>query len=322
MHMLTRCCDVDVQELPGATACTYNLHLLTCQLYLQCIERGTTHELFELWVERLIGEFKQRVKYRTRSEPEKTMVGDDLVKRALRKWRVQYPDVFTWQERSGCSRQRFGEGLVSADGAMLGTAGPPKPDKWSAELQARARRAVEHNVADVALRQLWLQHWEQLGVQVYKEALLPGGHYVTSTAFTCSRTRDGSFVLVPYTDPHDDSVKPHVARVSYYLQLSLPAAACLQLQDGQSPVLLLAVCDLLPYLQPVEDEDICGYDSIILFGRDRGTRAATFKPLDYPVLLPNVHSPLFRQEYQGQDGLTWWAFVPLYFRTGGKRRAV
>lgn len=67
-----------MQELPGASACTFNLHLLTCQLYLQCIERGITHELFELWVERLIGEYKQRVKYRTRSEPEKTMVGDDL----------------------------------------------------------------------------------------------------------------------------------------------------------------------------------------------------------------------------------------------------
>jgi hypothetical protein len=288
------------------------------------VERGITHELFELWVERLIGEFKQRVKYRTRAEPEKTMVGDDMVKRALQRWRVQYPDVFTWQEHAGQRRQlQEGTGeLVGAAGAVLGGAQKVTQQTFSEEVQQRMRRAVQHNVEDVELRQLWLQNWEQLGVGVYKEALLPGGHYITSTAYTRSRTRDGSFVLVPFTGPQDVAVKSCAARVSHFVQLTLPPACSMlhdQLHGQRSPVLLFAVCDLLPYLQPFEDADICGYDSIVLFGRDKGSRAATFEHLDYPVLLSNVHSPLFRQEYQGQDGLTWWAFVPLYFRTGGKR---
>lgn len=309
------------QELPGASTCTYNLHLLTCQLYLQCVERGITHELFELWVERLIGEFKQRVKYRTRAEPEKTMVGDDMVKRALQRWHVQYPDVFTWQEHVGHGAQLHpGTGdLVGAAGAVLGRAQNVTADTFSEEVQQRMQRAVQHNVEDVELRQQWLDNWGQLGVGVYKEALLPGGSYITSTAYTRSRTRDGSFVLVPFTGPQDDAVKLYPARVSHFVQLTLPHACSMQLQDQQSPVLLFAVCDLLPYLQPFEDADICGYDSIILFGRDKGSRTATFEHLDYPVLLSNVYSPLFRQEYQGQDGLTWWAFVPLYFRTGGRR---
>lgn len=151
---------------------------------------------------------------------------------------------------------------------------------------------------------------------MYKEALLPGGHHVTSTAFTRSRSRDGSFVMVPFTGPRDDAVKPYVARVQHYLQLTLPPAA---VQGEHGNVLLFAVCDLLPYLQPCDDRDICGHDSIILFGRDKGSRSATFESLEYPVMLSSVDCPLLRQEYKGQDGCTWWAFVPLYFKTGGRR---
>ena len=308
-----------MQELPSAQACTFNLHLLTCQLYLQCLERGITHELLELWVERLIGEYKQRVKYRTRSEPEKTMVGDDMVKRALQRWRLDYPNVFTWQERCGRSKPSHDAGVVGVAGAVLGVAQRAKQETWGDALRERTRRAVQHNVADVELRQLWLENWEQLSVSVYKEALLPGGHHVTSTSFTRARSRDGSFVMVPFTGPRDDGVKSYAARVSHYVQLSLPAGVHAQLPEEQSPVLLFAVCDVLPYLQPFEDIDICAYDSLILFGREKESREETFKDVGYPVLLSNVGGPLFKQQFQGQGGQTWWAFVPLKFKTGGRR---
>jgi hypothetical protein len=301
-----------VQELPGASACTFNLHLLTCQLYLQCLERGITHELFELWVERLVGDYKQRVKYRTRTEPEKTMVGEDMTKRALQDWRLQYPSVFTYQEKTQRAQQHADAAQDSVAGEVLGAALKVTTETWGEALQERMRHAVECNVGDTELRQLWLSNWGQLGAGVYKEAFLPGGHHVTSTAFTRSRSRDGSFVLVPFTGPRDDGVKSYAARVRNYVQLTLPSAQQLELQEGQAPVLVFAVCDLLPYLQPYEDPDICGYDSIILFGRDKGSRAATFEHLNYPVLLSCVDCPLFRQEYTGQDGCTWWAFVPLY----------
>lgn len=90
--------------------------------------------------------------------------------------------------------------------------------------------------------------------------------------------------MVPFIGPHNDGVKSYAARVRNHVQLTLPPAVQL-LQDEQPPVLLFAVCDVLPYLQPYDDVDICGYDSIILFGRDKGSRAATFADLDYPVLL-------------------------------------
>jgi hypothetical protein len=47
----------------------------------------------------------------------------------------------------------------------------------------------------------------------------------------------------------------------------------------------------------------------------------TSQSLDYPVLLSNITSPLFRQKFEGQDGIKWSAFVPLHFRTGSKRHS-
>jgi len=302
--------------LADCSTCTFNLHLLACQLLLQVLQRGITYELLELWVERLIGEYKQRVKYRTRSEPEKTMVGDDMQKRALQRWRTQYPNLQTWQEFSGQrSSSKHRKTFCSADGELLGSPHDASPAFWTAAFQASVQRAIECNVADAAAREAWLSNWESLSVSCYKEALLPGGFYATSTSFKRSRSRDGSYVLVNFITSSDE-VKPTVARVSRYLRLSLPAATGSQVVD-EGRTLLFAVCDCLPYLAPLEDEDICGLDSMILYGRDKGTQ--TFQSTNYPVLLSHVESPLFRQVFQGPDGVEWWAFVPLRFKTGGKR---
>lgn len=311
----TSCLFADLQMLADNSTCTFNLHLLACQLLLQVLQRGITHEQFELWVERLIGEYKQRVKYRTRSEPEKTMMGDDMQKRALQRWLREFPDMLTWQEYSGqasSSKQRTA--FCGDAGMLLGTAQEVTADVWTADLQAAVQRAIQCNVADVQVRQLWLDSWEQLRVSVFEEALLPGGLYATSTAYTRSRSRDGSFVLVNFFG-RTDQLKPTVARVSRYLRLTLPHAEAQA--AGADRVLLFAVCDYMPQLQPLQEEDICGLDSMILYGRDRGDE--TFQSTGQPVLLEHVESPLFRQPFTSPDGAQWWAFVPLRFRTGGNR---
>jgi hypothetical protein len=302
--------------LADNSVCTFNLHLLACRLLLQVLQRGITYEQLELWVERLIGEYKQRVKYRTRSEPEKTMVGDDMQKRALQRWRREFPGMKTWQEYSGrgSSRSKQCTTFCSDSGMVLGAAQDVTADVWTAELQAAVQRAIQCNVANVEVRQLWLSSWQQLDVTCFKEALLPGGLYATSTSYTRSRTRDGSFILVNFLTPTDE-VKPTVARVSRYLRLVLPTAE--SHVAGADRVLLFAICDCLPQLAPLQDEDICGLDSMILYGRDRGTE--TFESVGYPVLLEHVDSPLFRQPFTAPDGAQWWAFVPLRFKTGGKR---
>jgi hypothetical protein len=304
-----------LQHTKGS-GCTYNLHLLACQLLLQSLRRGATYEQFELWVERLIGEVKQRVKLRTHADPEKTMMGDDMLRRALQRWRLQFSELQTWQEHRGQTRrQRLS--LFDPVGELLGCGQAVSSDAWSAAVKAAARNAVECNVDAVggaAEQKLWLDGWDRVSAAAYKEALLPGGYYATSTAYTRSRSRDGSFVLVPYSTASE--TRPWVGRVTWYLRVSLPDDVAKQSQRGG--VLLFALCDLLPYLQPYEDEDICGSDSMILFGRDRGSRELTFRHRDYPVLLSQLYAPLFRQEYVA-DSETWWAFVPLTFKTGGKR---
>jgi hypothetical protein len=309
------------QKLADKSTCTYNLHLLACQLLLQALQRGITYELFELWVERLIGEYKQRVKYRTRSEPEKTMMGDDMQKRALQKWRLQYPDVQTWEEVSGkqpkLGRQQQSR-FCSESGEVVGTGQQIQAEQWRSAVQllAALRKAIQCNIGDLAEQQAWLDNWGSVTASWYKEALLVGGHYATSTAFSRSRSRDGTFVLIPFTTSSNGDVKQTVARVSRYLRLCLPSGVA---GAQHSRILLFAVCDLLPYTKPQEDEDICGLDSMILLGKDKGSRQDTYQSLDYPVLLSNITSPLFRQEFEGQDGTKWWAFVPLHFKTGGKR---
>jgi hypothetical protein len=300
----------------NGSACTYNLHLLACQLLMQCLQRGATYDQFELWVERLIGEIKQRVKLRTHAEPEKTMMGDDMLRRALQQWRLRFSELQTWQEHKGqTKRQR--QSLFDPVGMLWGSSQAASSDVWSEAVRAAAQNAVQCNVDAVggdAEQQLWLSAWDRVSAASYKEAILPGGFYATSTAFTRSRSRDGSFVLVPFATGSE--TRPWVGRVTCYLQVSLPDDVAQQSQRGG--VLLFALCDLLPYLQPYEDEDICGSDSMILFGRDKGAREQTFSHLNYPVMLNQLHAPLFRQEYQA-DGQTWWAFVPLTFKTGGKR---
>jgi hypothetical protein len=225
-----------------------------------------------------------------------------------------------WRQHTGEERQPADADSHSADGQLLGTALQATADTWGEALQQRVRRAIEHNVADVAVRQLWLNNWQQLRVGVYKEALLPGGHHVTSTAFTRSRSRDGTAIMAALS--WCLSLGPAMMQSSLTLPVCSTICSCpcpLQQLQGSRAKCCCLLCDLLPYLLPYDDADICGHDSIIMFGRDKGSRSATFQSLDYPVMLSSVECPLLRQEYQGQDGCTWWAFVPLYFKTGGRR---
>jgi hypothetical protein len=239
-----------------------------------------------------------------------------MQKRALQRWRRELPNMLTWQEYSGQASSTKQRTTFCGDvGMMLGSAQDVTAGIWTAELQAAVRNAIQCNVADDHVRQLWLSSWQQLHVTWLKEALLPGGLYATSTAYTRSRSRDGSFVLVNFLGL-TDQVKPTVARVSRYLRLALPPADAQV--AGTNRVLLFALCDCLPQLAPLQDEDICGLDSMILYGRDRG--AQTYQSTGYPVLLEHIESPLFRQPFTTPDGAQWWAFVPLRFKTGGKRR--
>lgn len=71
------------QELFGDNICTYNLHTLACRGYKQERSRGPAWRETEFWVERLIQNLKQRIKYRAKAVAEVVLVNDLLDTMAL-----------------------------------------------------------------------------------------------------------------------------------------------------------------------------------------------------------------------------------------------
>ena len=69
-----------IQELLPHNECTHNLHVVTQHLREMHIRLGGIPQLIEMWIERLIGEWKGVVKFRTSENPEKVMVNHGLMK--------------------------------------------------------------------------------------------------------------------------------------------------------------------------------------------------------------------------------------------------
>jgi hypothetical protein len=190
--------------------------------------------------------------------------------------------------------------------------GTPKP------LAAKAWNAVKNLVKEKlsinleqAEWQRWSGRWDEVVVQQYQRAVLPGGSYATSMLYPLSRSRDGTWVMVPYVEGGE--VKPYAARVKYYLHLSLPATA------GER-VLRLAMCDFLPCRQPLTDPDICDQVLFSTVSRDSkgGILQSSFTAgQNYPVLLQNIAAPLFVHTCEEGESL---AFVPFRFTNGGGGR--
>ena len=296
--------------------CTYNLHLLCCRLLLQVLERGLTWWYGELWVERLIGEYKRRTKYRTHGSPEKTMMLDYMLRCALQAVKAaSIQQLLTWQEYKAQTKQdRAPLGVmydseVTSGGQLLGPGKVLEGADWSVELQGKVQKLLRDMLEEEEW-EVWLAAWGDIKAYKHQRAFLPGGGYATSAAYGRSRTRDGSYVTVAYHV--GEELKPYAGQVRYYLRLHLPA----EVVGGQAIDLRIAIADFFPYRQPYEDQDIC---EMVLFAQDQGTRGLTFKDMDYPVLLQTIEAPLFVHRYTTADQKLWMAFAPLRFKSGGAR---
>lgn len=301
-----------LQDLSGGKLCTFNLHLLACQLLMQVVHRGLTAPLGELWIERLVGGKKGRSKGGTKSSPEVTMMIDELVTRALRRARLKYAhlNLQTWQEHVGRdSPLGIPRSVLRAEGHLMGAPKPFAAEAWGS-VQNLVKDKLSINLEPDEW-QRWDARWDEVVVQQYQHAVLPGGSYATSTLYPLSRSRDGTWVMVPYTE--GGQVKPYAARVKYYLRLSLPAAV------GEQ-VLRLAMCDFLPYRQPLTDPDIC--DQVLFSTVSRDSKGNILQSCfsagqNYPVLLQSIAAPLLvHTSDEGKD----LAFVPFRFSTGGAGR--
>jgi len=304
------------QEELSTSLCTYNLHLLCCRLTLQVLERGLTWRYGELWVERLIGEYKRRTKYRTHGCPEKTMMLDYMLRCALQQTRSASPQqLLTWKEfKVQRNQEQAPDGVLydlefTSSGQLLGPGKRCEGSDWPVELQGKVQKMVR-DMLEQDDCEVWLTGWEFVEVYKHQRAFLSGGGYATSAAYGRSRTRDGSYVTVAYKV--GEELRPYAAQVRYYLRLHLPA----EVASGEALDLRVAIADFFHYREPYEDQDVC---EMVLFAQDQGSRGVTYKDLDYPVLLQNIEAPLFVHRYKDADGRPWLAFAPLRFKTGGSR---
>lgn len=314
-------------QLPARELCTFNLHLLACRLTQQCLERGLTWQHGELWVERMIGLFKRRIKYRTHSEPEKTMVLDYLLRCSLSRFKLaaaqrpgrqQLWDVDELKEqRRVAARQRqrrnpleYDSGSATEGRLLSRGTKQPVPQQHKAGLLELLPQQV---------RQVWEGRWSSVHMYVHKSACLPDGTYCTSAAFRKSRTRQGSYVLMGYFHNADQEVTAYVGHVQKYWRLVLPS------RDGSSAEhqLRVAICDLLPGPPPCEDPRICEY---VLYAKDvpRAERMAMRQgdprrgKLDCLECLHRLDAALLTAQYKVQQQ-RWMAFTPIRFGSGGNR---
>lgn len=149
------------------------------------------------------------------------MMAEDMIKRALQRWRGLYQELQTWQQHTGQQKVSQVSTYDSENGELIGSSRHISSDIWIDELQSALKHAIECNIEDDTQKQLWLDNFSRVDVLTFNEALLPGGFYSSSTAYSRSRSWDGTYVAILYAQ--GDEVKPWVGRVNWYLQLSLPS---------------------------------------------------------------------------------------------------
>jgi hypothetical protein len=76
---------IRMQDLPLSLR-TFNLHMAICRLFEQEAARGPAAKDQETWVERVVQNVKENLKFRISSCPERLYVSDRLVDDALARW--------------------------------------------------------------------------------------------------------------------------------------------------------------------------------------------------------------------------------------------
>ena len=129
------------------------------------LERGLTWRYGELWVERLIGEYKRRTKYRTHGCPEKTMMLDYMLRCALQQTRSASPQqLLTWKEFKAQRNQEQAPAGVLFDpdftsgGQLLGPWKRCEGLDWPVELQGKVQKLLR-DMLEQDDCEVWLTGW-------------------------------------------------------------------------------------------------------------------------------------------------------------------
>lgn len=303
-------------QMSGKALCTYNLHLLGCQLTRQVKQRGLTEQWLEHWYERHIGVLKAATKYRIHSHPEKVMANHWLLQQAIDAMPVsaQQP-MQTIEQLQDMARAAAGAGTAAAaaaraaawDNEPLSSSGVPLGRLEGAGKVVAVSDALWSEAADDVMAAIIancgaaadMQQWKDVaeegwsGCKVYQHfsAVVHSGVTVTSAGYTRSRTRDGSHVLVHLE--YQGANRPFIATVQYFIRITHP----------DLPTQRVAVSNIYGYKTP--NRDLGG----TLFEFDL---AEGYAWTDVPIMLHLIRMPCSKA-CRSVHGATKVSYCPFAF---------
>ncbi|KAF5826354.1 hypothetical protein DUNSADRAFT_3456 [Dunaliella salina] len=232
-----------------------NLHHLICVLTDQALNVGDTRALLEMWVERMMGFVKQKTKYRTTSEPEKTLIYElelilGLEQLALQSHNLDdLPDILDTQtdpvkyDHPDNPRDLLSTFLVGS-----GRAYDPVQHGFDLDNVVMVLRTVLARNAEDS--DGWtpeaLFDAGQFSVYVYDRAVLKGQEILTARTYQQERVRDSCHVTVSYMDSYDE-VQEHVGIIKSFLRIDHHVCDLEPLR--------VALVDFYTYHPPLVDPD-------------------------------------------------------------------
>jgi hypothetical protein len=221
-----------------AKLCKFNLHLLCCRMERQEAARGKVAYGTEYWVENEIQLAKSSVKYRSTTGPEKVLVHDLLLDRALSAASVREPRILTFDElmpsyRAGNAPrvQHLDEEDPVTGSLLLGRGAIPN-EQDAVVATASVKELLRH----------WPQHsagWEAADViaknmLLYTRARVRRGEVLHSTRYLRPTKKTSVNIMVQYHE--DEGLCRYMAVVRFFLKASKEGACDIR----------VAVADLHP----------------------------------------------------------------------------
>jgi len=262
-----------------------NLHHLICVLSDQALNVGDTRALLEMWVERMMGFVKRKTKYRTTSEPEKTLTYELELILGLERLALQSHNLDDLLD------------ILDTQTDPVKYDNPDKPrDLMSTFLvgSGRAYDQLQHgfdldNVL-MLLRTVLARNaedsdgWDpealldegQFSVYVYDRAVLKGQEILTARTYQQERARDSCHVTVSYMDSYDE-VQEHVGIVKSFLRIDHHVCDLEPLR--------VALVDFYTYHPPLNHPD---YGVVHKVQVDQCGQGGQY----FPVLFPSVGQKL------------------------------
>jgi hypothetical protein len=215
-------------EIFGMGFCTFNMHLLACQLFHQESVHGCVVHDIELWIERMVQQVKSYVHQRTPQQPESLMARMVLESAKLAHVSLECPSLEELQaplKRPMSAAQRAlydcGDGRTKCQllcaGTPLHRLSQPEQDRVRAAMASFARYNTQREDIPAWARTGSL---DGLSAVVFSTACRKGLEIVLSRSYSRTVTRSSCHAKVVYDENDGRGEITYVADIHCYLLLT------------------------------------------------------------------------------------------------------